>query len=44
MIPNHKKWLEGASTTLQVVVVKLCNLMFRINLYAKKCINYHLLD
>jgi hypothetical protein len=44
MIPNYRKWLEGASTTLQVVVVKLSTFMFKKKLYAKKCIDSHLLD
>ncbi len=35
LIPNYRKWLEGASTMLQIVVVKLSTFMFRKIIYAK---------
>jgi len=33
MILNYRKWLERASTMLQVVVVKLSTFMFNIYIY-----------
>jgi hypothetical protein len=36
VIPNYRKWLEGVSTMLQVVVVKLSTFMLTKKIICKK--------